>query len=86
MGDTAPDLFAACCYSLPVWAPQGLIANLDPLLKRDAKEVPLGDYSAALLQYWRTPERGQFALPMSAFTRGLFYNRTVFAAEGTPRP
>ena len=49
VGGTGPDIFAACCASLPVWAQQGLVANLDPLLKRDGKEVPLADYSPALL-------------------------------------
>jgi multiple sugar transport system substrate-binding protein len=85
-GGSGPDVFAACCHSLPVWAPQGLLVNLDPLLKRDGKEVPLADYSAPLLQFWHSPERGQYALPMSAFTRGLFYNRTVFRRRGVAFP
>jgi multiple sugar transport system substrate-binding protein len=85
-GGSAPDLFAACCHALPVWAPQGLVVNLDPLLKRDSREVPLADYGAPLLKYWHTPERGQFALPMSAFTRGLYYNKTLFRRKGIPAP
>ena len=83
---TGPDIYAACCASLPVWAPQGLVVNLDPLLKRDGKEVPLADYPSPLMKYWNSPERGQFALPMSAFTRGLFYNRTAFRRKGIPFP
>jgi multiple sugar transport system substrate-binding protein len=86
VGGTGPDIFAACCASLPVWAQQGLVVNLDPLLKRDGKEVPLADYSPALMSYWHTAERGQFALPMSAFTRGLYYNRTLFRRKGIPFP
>jgi multiple sugar transport system substrate-binding protein len=85
-GGSAPDLFAACCHALPVWAPQGLVVNLDPLLKRDGREVPVADYGAPLLKYWHTPERGQFALPMSAFTRGLYYNKTLFRRKGLPVP
>ena len=83
---SAPDVFAACCYALPVWAAQGLLAALDPLLKRDGKEIPLSDYAPTLMQYWNTPERGQFALPMSAYTRGLYYNRTLFRRKGVPFP
>lgn len=83
---SGPDVFVACCYALPVWGKQGLLANLDPLLKRDGKEVPLTDYVAALIKFWNTPEQGQFALPMSSYSRVLYYNKTRFKRKGVAFP
>jgi multiple sugar transport system substrate-binding protein len=85
-GGTAPDLFSHCCFTGPVLGQQGLLASLDPLLKRDGKEVPLADFIPALMEYWSTPKLGHFALPQSAFTMGLYYNRTIFRRKGIAYP
>jgi multiple sugar transport system substrate-binding protein len=85
-GGTAPDLFSHCCFTGPVLGQQGLLASLDPLMKRDAKEVPLADFLPALMEYWSTPRVGHYALPQSAFTMGLYYNRTIFKRSGIPFP
>ena len=85
-GGTAPDLFSHCCFTGPVLGQQGLLASLDPLMKRDGKEVPLADFIPALMEYWSTPKVGHYALPQSAFTMGLYYNRTIFKRNGIPFP
>jgi hypothetical protein len=84
--DGAPDVMAACCANLPIWGGQGLLLNMDPMLKRDGKEIPLADFMPTLMQYWNLPQRGQFALPMSPYTRGLHYNRTAFKRKGLAFP
>jgi multiple sugar transport system substrate-binding protein len=85
-GGTAPDVLAHCCFTGPVLGQQGLLTSLDPLLKRDGKEVPLADFIPALMEYWSTPKLGHFALPQSAYTMALYYNRTVFKRNGIPYP
>src|SRR5918995_1395706 len=55
-----PDVSGSCCATLPDWGRQGLLLNLDPLIKRDGRDVPLRDYVQAQLDVWKTPERGQF--------------------------
>jgi multiple sugar transport system substrate-binding protein len=83
---SAPDVFAACCHALPVWGWQGLLLNLDPFLKKASSEIPLSDYAQHLLRFWHTPQRGQFAMPMSGFTRALYYNRVRFQEKGIKFP
>jgi len=83
---TGPDVSGACCATLPDWGRQGLMLNLDPYLKRDARQVPLADYAAALLKTWNLPDRGQFALPMYMGTMALYYNRDLFRRHGVPFP
>jgi multiple sugar transport system substrate-binding protein len=85
-GGTAPDLFSHCCFTGPVLGQQGLLLSLDPLMKRDSKDVPLADFIPALMEYWSTPKGGHYALPQSAFTMGLYYNRTIFKRNGIPFP
>ena len=78
--------FFRCCFTGPVLGQQGLLTSLDPLMKRDNKEVPLADFIPALMEYWSTPKVGHYALPQSAYTMGLYYNRTVFKRKGIPFP
>ena len=83
----APDVMAICCWGVPVWAEQGLLASLDPLLKRDGKELPIADFAPLLMSYWTLPQSGGlFALPMSAYTRGMYYNRNYFKRKGIAPP
>lgn len=83
----APDVFAACCWSIPVWAEQGLISGLDALLKRDGKELPIADFAPLLMNYWTLPQSGGlFALPMSAYTRGMYFNKNYFKRKGLAPP
>jgi multiple sugar transport system substrate-binding protein len=86
LAGTGPDVSGSCCATLPDWGRQGILLNLDALIKRDGKQVPLNDYVAAQLDVWRTPERGLFALPMYMGVFGLFYSRPLFQRKGVPFP
>ncbi|MGH2355686.1 MAG: ABC transporter substrate-binding protein [Chloroflexota bacterium] len=86
LAGTGPDISGSCCATLPDWGRQGILLNLDPLIKRDGKQIPLDDYVAAQLDLWKTPERGQFALPMYMGIFGLYYSRTLFQRKGVPFP
>ena len=85
--DDAPDLMAICCQGIPLWAEQGSLASIDALLKRDGKELPVADFPPLLMNYWTLPQRGGlFALPMSAYTRGLYFNKNFFKRKGVAPP
>lgn len=86
LAGTGPDVSGNCCASLPDWGRQGLLVNMDALIKRDSRQVPLKDYVESQLKTWWTPERGQFALPMYMGTFGLYYNRDLFRRRGVPFP
>ena len=81
-----PDVSGSCCATLPDRGRQGILTNLDPLIKRDAREVPLADYVTAQLGTWKTPQHGQFALPMYMGIFGLYYSKTLFQRKGVPVP
>ncbi|HEU5318627.1 MAG TPA: extracellular solute-binding protein [Chloroflexota bacterium] len=81
-----PDVSGSCCATLPDWGRQGMLTDLDPLIKRDGREVPLSDYVAAQLNTWKTPQNGQFALPMYMGVFGLYYSRSLFRRKGVPYP
>jgi multiple sugar transport system substrate-binding protein len=83
---SGPDVSGSCCNTLPDWGRQGILSDLDPLIKRDGKQVPLNDYVDAQLVTWRTPERGQFALPMYMGIFGLYYSRQLFQRKGVAFP
>ena len=83
----APDVMAICCQGIPLWAEQGVLSSLDALLKRDGKEIPIADFPPLLMNYWTLPQSGGlFALPMSAYTRGMYFNRDVFKRKGLAPP
>jgi multiple sugar transport system substrate-binding protein len=86
MAGTGPDVSGACCNILPDWGRQGILVNLDPLIKRDSRQVPLSDYVEFQLKTWYLPERGQFALPMYLGIFGLYYSRQLFQRKGVPFP
>jgi multiple sugar transport system substrate-binding protein len=86
LAGSGPDVSGSCCATLPDWGRQGILLTLDPLIKRDGKQVPLGDYVGAQLDVWKTPERGLFALPMYMGVFGLYFSRSLFQRKGVPSP
>ena len=86
LAGTGPDVSGSCCATLPDWGRQGILAKLDPLIKRDSREVPLSDYVTAQLDTWKTPQHGQFALPMYMGVFGLYYSKSLFQRKGVPFP
>jgi multiple sugar transport system substrate-binding protein len=84
---TGPDLSGHCCDIGPSWGREGMLLNLDPYLRRDARTVPTSDYVEWLLKLFAQPkERGQWALPMYTGTMLLFYNKALFRNKGLPFP
>lgn len=83
---TGPDVSGSCCAILPDWGKQGLLVNLDSLIRRDSKQIPLSDYVESQYKTWYTAERGQFALPMYMGTFALYYNRNIFRRRGVSFP
>jgi len=86
LAGTGVDVSGSCCNTLPDWGRQGILLDLNPLIKRDTKQVPLSDYVAAQMNTWNSPERGQYALPMYMGIFGLYYSRTLFKRKGIPFP
>jgi multiple sugar transport system substrate-binding protein len=83
---TGPDLSGHCCQTGPVYARQGFLLNLDPYIKKDAKQVPTADYVEWLMKLFSAPQLGQFALPMYTGTIGLMFNRNLFKQKGVALP
>ncbi len=83
---TGPDVSGSCCNTLPDWGAQGILTNLDPLIKRDSKQVPLNDYVEFQYKTWNSPDKGQFALPMYLGIFGLYYSKQLFTRKGVKYP
>jgi multiple sugar transport system substrate-binding protein len=63
----------------------GLLAELDPYVKHDAREVKLDDFYPAPMQ--RAIKQGKhFALPLQMGLHVLAFNRTLFGAAGVNPP
>jgi multiple sugar transport system substrate-binding protein len=86
LAGTGPDVTGNNSASLVDWGRQGHGLNLDPLLKRDAKAVPVADYATPYFNLLRTQARGQFALPMYMGIIGLYYSKALFQRRGVPFP
>ena len=83
---TGPDMSGSCCNTLPDWGRQGILMNMDPLIKKDSKQVPLNDYVDVQLKTWNFTDRVQFALPMYMGIFGLYYSKTLFQRKGVAFP
>jgi multiple sugar transport system substrate-binding protein len=86
LAGTGPDLSGNNGASLLDWGRQGILLNVDPLAKRDGKQVPLSDYVPAYLGAFRTTERGLFALPMYMGIIAIVFSRTLFQKKGVMLP
>jgi multiple sugar transport system substrate-binding protein len=86
LSGTGPDVTGNNGASLVDWGRQGHALNLDPLIKRDAKAVPVGDYATPYLNLLSMQNRGQFALPMYMGVTGIYYSKSLFQRRGVPFP
>jgi multiple sugar transport system substrate-binding protein len=80
------DVTGHCCDVSLGFARQGFLTNMEPFLKRDAKDVPTADYVDWLMKLFHSPENGQFALPMYTGTIALMFNRRRFQEKGVALP
>jgi hypothetical protein len=60
LAGTGPDVSGACCAILPDWGRQEIPTNLDALIKRDGKQVPLADKD---LRVFIEPIKGDYSRP-----------------------
>lgn len=81
-----PDISGHCCEYGLGFARQGFLLNMDPYVKRDARQVPTADYVDWMIKFFNSTEHGQWALPMYTGTIGLLYDRAAFQKKGQAFP
>ncbi|HEV2125289.1 MAG TPA: extracellular solute-binding protein [Chloroflexota bacterium] len=81
-----PDISGHCCQYGPTFARQGFLVNMDSRIKRDSRAIPIKDYVEWLIDLFRSPEHGQFALPMYTGTKAIYYNKELFKKRGLAFP
>ncbi len=79
--DTAPDIVCEDTFQLPSDVAAGYLTNLSSYLK-DYKEWNDGTFYGALVDGVTYDDGSVYGIPYSTDTRGLWYNKDVFAAAG----
>ncbi len=77
-GGVAPDVFAGCCDTFPVWAQEGYLLDLRPFVDSDLERATIDDWDKAQYRSFFTSEGVQFGLPKYHGALALFYNKDVF--------
>ena len=86
LGGAGPHINAGWDTPLVEMGRQGFALGLDPYAKRDAKAVPLADFSDPHLKAVTWQGVGLFGLPEYISIEGLFYNKTLFQKRGLAVP
>ena len=74
----APDVFAGCCDTFPIWAQEGYLLDLRPFVESDLERATIDDWDKAQYRSFFTSEGVQFGLPKYHGALALFYNKDVF--------
>jgi multiple sugar transport system substrate-binding protein len=74
----APDVFAGCCDTLPIWAQQGYLLDLRPFVESDLSRETIEDWDQAQYRSFFTADGTQFALPKYHGSLALYYNKDIF--------
>lgn len=74
----APDVFAGCCDTFPIWAQEGYLLDLRPFVESDLQRATIDDWDKAQYRSFFTSEGVQFALPKYHGALALFYNKDIF--------
>lgn len=74
----APDVFAGCCDTLPMWAQQGYLLDLHPFVESDLPRSTIEDWDNAQYRSFFTADGAQFALPKYHGSLALYYNKDLF--------
>lgn len=94
-GGDPPDVFFLNAFHLPIYAPRGILMDVQPFLERDgaAGELPfeLADFVGEALDGFRFDgERlgagPLYGLPMSFTPMGFYYNKRLFDEAGLAYP
>ena len=84
--DTAPDVVRLNTEQLPIFASRGQVVDLDPLLGRTTDAwTKRPDVKTQLVDRFRFG-RGLTGLPYGGDMDALFFNKTLFAADGATLP
>ncbi|NPV06491.1 MAG: sugar ABC transporter substrate-binding protein [Anaerolineae bacterium] len=83
---TAPDVFAGCCDSLPLWAQAGYLLDLRPYVEADLDEATVDDWHPAHYRALFTHSGVQYALPKCQGALVLYYNKDLFDQYGVEYP
>ncbi len=83
---TAPDVLQGCCTFFPIWAQQGHMLDLRPLVERDLEAEVLSDWDRAQYEALATPDGAQYGVPKFHGALALYYNKDLFDAHGVPYP
>ena len=84
-GGTPPDVVAVNPRVLTPLYSDGILAELDAYLKRDAREVKLDDFFPVPMQ--RVVQKGKhYALPLQMGLHVLAWNKALFGAAGVAPP
>jgi multiple sugar transport system substrate-binding protein len=74
----APDVFAGCCDTLPIWAQKGYLLDLYPFVESDLSRETIDDWDGAQYNSFFTSQGLQFALPKYHGALALYYNKDLF--------
>ena len=74
----APDVFAGCCDTFPIWAQQGYLLDLHPFVESDLPRETIDDWDQAQYRSFFTAAGVQFALPKYHGALALYYNKDIF--------
>jgi multiple sugar transport system substrate-binding protein len=77
-GGVAPDVFAGCCDTLPIWAQQGYLLDLRSFVAADLPRATIDDWDQAQYSSLFTADGMQFALPKYHGSLALYYNKDIF--------
>lgn len=75
---TAPDVFAGCCDTLPIWAQKGYLLDLRAFVESDLPHETVNDWDSAQYRSFFTREGLQFAVPKYHGALALYYNKDIF--------
>jgi multiple sugar transport system substrate-binding protein len=81
---TAPDVFWTHAYISPNLAKLGLLADINPYIKRD-KDFKVGNYFEAPFKDYEADGK-QFGVPREATTTIMIINKDLFQKSGVPLP
>ncbi|MCP4538632.1 MAG: sugar ABC transporter substrate-binding protein [Chloroflexi bacterium] len=83
---TAPDVFAGCCTSFPIWAQKGYTLDLRPYVEADLDQATIGDWDPVQYNAFFTSDGRQYGLPKYHGALALYYNLDLFDQYGVDYP
>ena len=83
---TAPDVFEGYCAYFPIWAQEGFMLDLRPLIEKDLDESVTIDWDPAQYASFLTRDGLRYAVPKYHGALALYYNKDLFDEYGVGYP